>query len=184
MLFIHTWEKVLSGEKTATSRIVKLGDFSATQIGLPTGDLAEFNRRFAPFSKWDVNIHGSNSRAKWSIGVDYAVQPGRGKKAVGRIRITGIERYDVRTITAERARQEGFSDTYDFLCTWVSMHDKRIELSTPAYPDSDLYQLFAWAGRKNIVTHDWYEVEAFLAARPAAFYDAWFLTFELLKGGE
>jgi len=37
----------------------------------------------------------------------YAVQPGRGKKAVGRIRITNIRRERLQDITPEDCRKEG-----------------------------------------------------------------------------
>ena len=49
------------------------------------------------------------TRVQWEIGRTYAVQPGRGKPAVARIRITNIRQERLCDITAADARAEGFS---------------------------------------------------------------------------
>jgi len=46
-------------------------------------------------------------RWKWIVGKGYAVQPGRGKKAVGRILLTGIRLEQVGEISAFDAHAEG-----------------------------------------------------------------------------
>lgn len=105
MIFQHTYAKVLTGEKTQTRRLVKVGDYSLpADIGIQ--------------SVW----HRDNR--KWQIWHDYAVQPGRGKPAVARIQITRIRCEDVREINACDARAEGFDTWMNFLDTWLSMHDK------------------------------------------------------------
>ena len=55
---------------------------------------------------------------KWQVGRTYAVQPGRGKKAVGRIRITEIRRERVQDISEEDAIAEGIYRHSD-PCAWT-----------------------------------------------------------------
>lgn len=60
MIFQHTWEHVLNGTKTQTRRIVKPNERQvATEFAVVTDD-----------------------RAVYEVGKTYAVQPGRGKRAV------------------------------------------------------------------------------------------------------
>jgi len=80
---------------------------------------------------------------KWAVGYVYAVRPGRGQKAVGRIRITNIRREHVQDISEADAIAEGMTDTYfdglpsyknrvipGHLCraafadTWTTIHTK------------------------------------------------------------
>jgi hypothetical protein len=117
------------------------------------------------------------NRELYRVGSDYAAQPGRGKKAVARVRITAIERYDVRTITAAQAHAEGFKSPLDFLALWVQMHDNPHGLfeapngSDVAWSlDSDT--LGYWEGKSCA------EIMGKLKDRPAAKYDAWLLAFE------
>lgn len=161
MIFQHTWEKVLSGEKTATSRIVKLCDIG--QMNSIGG--ADMEPGEGIYAVMDHNT----SRTIYAVGQDYAVQPGHGQKAVGRIRITSIERYDVRTITEARARAEGYSDPLEFLGTWVSMHDKTYWARRSS----------EFVYRKDGIRSD---IMYRLSQRQTGYYDAWFLTFTLLEG--
>lgn len=151
MLFIHTFEKVLDGSKVATSRIVKPGDMANA---LTTGEIFAVT---------------AGSRLVYALGKDYAVQPGRGKKAVGRVRITGIDRYDVRTITGAQARAEGFRDKYQFLLLWCEMHDPAFHKNWLLLCGEDVAE---------------YACPTIIRERPAALYDAWLLTFELVKGAQ
>lgn len=142
MIFQHTIDKVLSGEKTQTRRLVKptQGIHAHAQ-----GTVVTYNH---------VGI--------WKLGNAYAVQPGRGKKGVARIRITKIQREDARYISEDDALSEGFSGQTDFWHTWVDMHD------------SAFYETFVYA-------HDTdYLREYGFYDRPAARYDAWALTFQLV----
>lgn len=83
-------EKVLSGEKTETRRIVKEGETSEAC-------------RYVP-------------------GRDYAVQPGRRRRAIGRIAITDVRREKLGEITHEGALREGFSTVRAFLDYWRRLH--------------------------------------------------------------
>lgn len=145
MIFQHTHALVTSGRKWQTRRIVKPYCLER-KVGYDI-------RR-----EW-VGQDGLHSIVRWSVGKTYAVQPGRAKKAVGRIRITGIRREDVRDISWDDANAEGFESPLGFLDTWVRMHDK------PMAP------LDNWTIPK-------------LPERPAERYQAWVIEFELVSATE
>jgi len=54
----------------------------------------------------------------------YAVQPGRGKKAVARIYITSKKRQKLRAITPEDAWKEGGYTVVEFVEEWKKLHGK------------------------------------------------------------
>lgn len=91
MIFRHTVDAVLNGTKTQTRRLVKPPPDGEVLVGWETS---------RPPYVW-------NGRIKWMVGRTYAVQPGRGKEAVGRIRLTAIRQERLREITAEDAMAEG-----------------------------------------------------------------------------
>jgi len=92
MIFQYTWEKVLAGQKTQTRRIVKPEHWEFCD---------------GPELAIDTVFYGT--RIKWQVGRTYAVQPGRGKPAVGRIKITAIRKERVQDITEADAVAEGFA---------------------------------------------------------------------------
>lgn len=107
---------VLSGQKTQTRRLVKLGETLITD-SLLFGD----------------RILMGSGYCKWQVGRTYAVQPGRGKKAVGRIRITAIRRERLQDISEEDAIAEGmFKESHPialkpvtrYMHLWDSIHKK------------------------------------------------------------
>jgi hypothetical protein len=65
-------------------------------------------------------LHGDpGSRVKYEIGRTYAVQPGRGKKGIARIRVTGIRSERVQDITEEDAIEEGCQRVFELeWCGW------------------------------------------------------------------
>jgi hypothetical protein len=98
MIFQHTIEAVLNGTKTQTRRVVDPGDKAWLQ-GETHGDVVCVYR---------------NGRLKWALGGEYAVQPGRGKKGLGRIRITSIRKEHVQDIMPEDACAEGIEQDVCF----------------------------------------------------------------------
>lgn len=83
MIFKDTFNQVLSGNKTVTRRIVKYGEF----LNGP----AVQNNRYA---------------IKWHVGREYAVQPGRMKKGLGKIKVTAIRKERLGDITGSDAARE------------------------------------------------------------------------------
>lgn len=92
-------EKILAGEKTVTRRPVRYGN--------PTRPLSPYPCRY-------------------KVGRTYAIQPGRGKKAVGRIRILSVELQPLSRISGRgEAQREGFAHAVDFLSYWAQLYNKR-----------------------------------------------------------
>lgn len=107
-------QMALDGRKRQTRRPVKPGDMASH------------------------NEHGGivavlrNGRLLWRVSRVYALQPGRGKKAIGRIRITKIRRERLWEITANDCLAEGIrlrpnafgSIRWDFKRLWNSIYRK------------------------------------------------------------
>lgn len=88
MIFQHTWQQILAGDKVQTRRLVQEGDTFDTENGVIT----------AVYRK---------GRLLYKVGQTRAVQTGRGKPSVGRIRLTGIRRQRVNEISEADAIAEG-----------------------------------------------------------------------------
>jgi hypothetical protein len=63
-----------------------------------------------------------SERPPCKVGATVAVQPGRGKKSVGRIMVTALSRELLGSITEADARAEGFASRAEFIETWRRMH--------------------------------------------------------------
>jgi hypothetical protein len=100
MIFQHTYQLILDNEKTETRRLINPGE-----------KLLDNPRC--------VEVNG---RAKWQVGRSYAIQPGRGKKAVGRIKITGIKTEPLDQMSEEDALAEGFQSLDSFRQAWMQCH--------------------------------------------------------------
>lgn len=109
MIFAHTLDKVLRGEKWQTRRLIK-----------PNETL--FQEDSNPYVK-------SGSRIVYQVGKSYAVQPNRGKKSVARIVLTGLRKEPVKAISAEDALAEGFTSRDEFFATWRTIHGKNADLA-------------------------------------------------------
>jgi len=134
-MIFKQWRQVLDSTKTQTRRLVKEGDY-----GWVCGD----NGKKPPLLQLSHSEVISGGRLRWQRGRTYAVQPGRGKKAVGRIRITGIRRERLQSISFRDRRAEGIErapqigkdtetiretvnmmERHAFACLWDSIHKKR-----------------------------------------------------------
>jgi hypothetical protein len=62
--------------------------------------------------------------ARYRVGRTYAVQPGRTKPGIGRIRVTGVRREPLSAIDEEAARREGFPDRRAFFDYWRRLHGR------------------------------------------------------------
>lgn len=112
MIFQHTWKAVLNGTKTQTRRLVK-----------PYTSYLKYTEADGE----TINAVLQNNREQWRVGKTYAVQPGRGQKAIGRIRITGIRQERLQDIIIDDVRAEGFASTYHFSKQWEAIHTSRGE---------------------------------------------------------
>jgi len=119
MIFQQTHQQVLDGTKTQTRKPVKPGDVG-TGHRWKDGKWLEI-----------THIHSAKGYLKWAVndgdpryGYTYAVQPGRGKKAVGRIRITKIRQERLQEINSEDMIAEGFLNVFVFARIWDSLYRK------------------------------------------------------------
>jgi len=114
MIFQHTWQQVMDGSKTMTRRIVKPGEWSE-------GEAEE---------EW--HVYTATNRPKWEVGRTYSVQPGRGKPAIGRIRVIAIRRERVQDMSLKDCAAElgmyrdaygGMTGLYsEFMFLWQEVH--------------------------------------------------------------
>jgi hypothetical protein len=101
--------KIEAGEKTQTRRVRRPYAVSGRKDG-------------AAYDVWDFNARRAYVPI-YEVGKSYAVQPGRGKKAVGRIRITAI-RYCERAaeISEGDAVAEGFATPDEFRAVYARIN--------------------------------------------------------------
>ena len=104
MIFQHTLDLVLSGAKTATSRLAKTGE--VTERG----------------QDGKVEAVTFKGRDKYRVGKIYAVQPARAKPAVAHIRLLSIKGQCVSETSVEEAKAEGFASREAFFETWREIH--------------------------------------------------------------
>ena len=103
-MIFKQWRQVLNGTKTQTRRLVRPDDYTwvnglATVAGgMPPSIVITEVCGISPSGRHYL---------KWAVGKTYTVQPGRGKKAVGRIRITKIRRERLGDISGEDSMAEG-----------------------------------------------------------------------------
>ena len=123
MIFQHTAQWVLDKSphtgraKTQTRRPAKSGDHIVTA---------------SPHDNTIVAVE-RNGRLLYEVGRTYAVQPGRGKRSLGRIRLRGIRREErAGNIAQGDARAEGFATPDDFRSVWANLYN-RDGLERPCY---------------------------------------------------
>ena len=111
-------DDVLSGRKTQTRRLMKDNEYGANP---PHGN--------------GIRYVTSGGRHRFEVGAVYAVQPGRGKKAVGRIRITEIRNERVQAISESDAIAEGVNSVAEYRQLWDSIYEGQPEKQWGANPE-------------------------------------------------
>lgn len=76
--------------------------------------------------------------ARYQSGKVYAVQPGRGQRHVGHIKVTGVRTEIVAWISAADVRREGFNYFLDFRDYWTEIHGAWKPLETVVVIDFEL----------------------------------------------
>lgn len=66
--------------------------------------------------------HRSGGLVRYRVGGTYAIQPGRGKPHVGHIYVTQVHTEELKDISPEQARCEGFSDIAGFMAYWLHLY--------------------------------------------------------------
>lgn len=78
-------------------------------------------------------VVSTNPRSPWAAegctlrpGGEYAVQPGRGVHAIGRVEVVSVTReaFDLVAVSPEEARREGFATWAKFATAWVALHPR------------------------------------------------------------
>lgn len=175
MIFQHTHQWMTQPSphtghlKTQTRRLVKSGQI-ANECILPGKSRDWINEVIAPVDDW-------RWKAVYRVGETYAVQPGRGKAAIARIRVLEIRHEDVRHISKADARAEGYASPLDFLATWTKMHapDKHFESGGDG---CYLYRANRFDKWRTVNEGALWQMPW---SRPQARYQAWALTFEVVK---
>ena len=100
-MIFRQWKQVLDGTKTQTRRPVKASQES-NRWDIETDVINEVIQWLDNGKEYPANM-----RSIYVVGRTYAVQPGRGKKSVGRIRITKIRRERLGDISDADCLAEG-----------------------------------------------------------------------------
>lgn len=134
-------EKIFARKKTQTRRPVKLNQRLL-------GDTIVHDYRFIP------------NRTYLKVGKTCAVCPGRGQKAVGRIKIDALRMEYVPNISLEDAKAEGFEDRRGFWRVWAAFYDDTAYKVIRDLKDDE-------------------QIKGYLETRPKIKYFAWAITFHL-----
>lgn len=102
---------VIDGSKTNTRRIVRDGDRAVNIV------IEYLPKRW----RYEKAVHRGN-RVLWETGRTYAVQPGRGKKALGRLLLKDMRRERLQYITAGGVRAEGIRRGFAIGGEWLGWH--------------------------------------------------------------
>lgn len=96
MLFQHTWQSVISGQKTQTRRLAQGGDQAVFEDNDPSRPITQVVRTA------DAGV----PKVLYQVGKTYSVQPGIAQKTVGQIRLTAIRQERLHDLSENDALQE------------------------------------------------------------------------------
>lgn len=114
MIFEYTLDQVIRGEKTQTRRMIGVDQHLIDEGATP-------------------HIETVGKRVLYAVGKSYAVQPGRGKKSVARIELTGIRREAVDAISQADAHAEGCASAEAFIAQWRSIHGAKTSIKNDVW---------------------------------------------------
>lgn len=172
--YTHAWifdvSPATGQPKTHTRRLMKPGQKLVQHIAEDGFDLP-------------VVISSAGKRLHYA-GQVVAAQPGRTMKGDGKIRIIEIQQQDVRNITNNDARAEGFYHALDFLITWCGMHD--IAVDFPAMSPTQISEpsLYYWQEAQGSYDKrfNWAMwTDEVLLHRPTQHYQAFAYLFEAIN---
>ena len=75
-------------------------------------------------TKWGGWCGCSEMPCRYEVGKTYAIQPGRGKKAVGRMLVLSVKRQKLGRLPMSEARAEGFINSHLFVSRWIDLYGK------------------------------------------------------------
>jgi hypothetical protein len=108
VIFQATWEAVLEGRKTETRRICKPGEVDDRTLCCDAAEWPDLHVRIPErISTVYTGTEYGRLTPKWRRNHTYAIQPGRGQKSVGRIRLLDIRQERLQDITEAGAIAEG-----------------------------------------------------------------------------
>lgn len=96
MNFHETHQQVLDGTKTQTRRLVKEGEWASRYESIKS-----------IWGQGAVYAVSTIRRLKWEVGRTYAVQPGRGKPQIRRIKLLAIRKERLQEIESYEIDKEG-----------------------------------------------------------------------------
>lgn len=144
MLFKQAQE-VLDGRKRQTRRPVKPWDRA-----MHIDKNGRVNRYWHP----GVSIHRvvnegyDRDRTRFEVGKTYAVQPGRGQKSIGRIRLLEIRRERLQEISLEDIEAEGITTPEEFARIWgEAITHSWLEVAYERLKKGDLRNAFRYMWR-------------------------------------
>lgn len=98
-------QMIAEGRKTQTRRVCKQGEELRYMLWYNPHRLKGAEYLHGSYQR--AVVYTASGRIKWLLEQEYAVQPGRGKPAVARIRITDIRREHLQDISNDDAYEEG-----------------------------------------------------------------------------
>lgn len=121
--------QILRGQKTQTRRVVKWANEMAVLWDGPDNEYAPPDYcDEVVMVQWGKDGYRKADRSKWAIGRTYAIVPKRGSPAISfyRIRLLGIRRERLQSISEADAKAEGVESVEAYKTLWESINGKTV----------------------------------------------------------